>query len=434
MEFDNLEKKPIDEKGETVVFATASADAVNELLTQFYGVVGRSKGLGPDASWGDIDEAASASMGVIDYRELRRDFVVNRILSDALAELGVTPAITPNIHVLEYPAAGEPFAVEASIVERPNITLTSYEPVTVQMDEVVIDDVIIGTRVADLLEHFATYEEIEPRMVKAGDIISLKMDTMQAGKLVPRLSGNKMTLAIDGESMPATFFREIVGMEVGEEKTFDYQALREKAISDNDVELFTATVKILAQLKKVDVELTDEWVAENYPEVGTVENFFAEAKKDAEYDALVFNRDTLAHLANNELAKRLEGKIPDAFYQASYKNLMDKFEQDLADQHKTLEDYYNEEKSNEQELSVQMLIKSGENLKQGFALEALFDGRNMEITDAEIEEAGTRFFGRDETVDDLKRGGRYRLAESMAKREKALKWLVETAIVEKESE
>ena len=94
------------------------------------------------------------------------------------------------------------------------------------------------------------------------------------------------------------------------------------------------------------------------------------------------NRDTLARLANIELEKRLVGSIPDAFYRAARQGLMDKLEADLATKGQTIDDYYEQERMNEEELSVQMLIRSGENLRQGFALEALFDGRGMQLTDA----------------------------------------------------
>ena len=56
----------------------------------------------------------------------------------------------------------------------------------------------------------------------------------------------------------------------------------------------------------------------------------------------------------------------------------------------------------------------------------------MTLGDEEIEKAAARFFDRELSVDDLRQTGRLRLAESMAKREKALGWLVETAIVRSE--
>lgn len=432
MKFERLERKPKDDKGNIVVFAGVNKGTMKEILAQFYGVIAKSKGLDIAMDWDKMDEAVSESMGAIEYKELRRDFVVNRILGDAILELDLKPAITPQIHVLDYPSAEKPFEVEASIVEQPKITLNSFEPVEVVMDELVVNDRVVAARVAELLDSYATYDEAEPHVVRAGDAVLLDVDTQHDGVLVGRLSGKKMTLELDGESMPAEFYKGVIGMNVGESKTFDFTVARDRAISQDDVEKYTSVVTVLSQLKKNEIELTDDWVRAHYPSVANVKDFFEEVRKDAEYDALVYNRDTLAHLANNELEKRMQGDIPDAFYQASYKSLIAKIEADLAKQGKTLDDYYEEEDTNEQEFSVKMLIQSGENLKQGFALEALFDGRGMTLSDEEIERAAARFFARELSVDDLKRTGRLRLAESMAKREKALGWLVDTAIVRSE--
>ena len=411
MEFTRLDKAEPDDKGAVTVHAEAAADVVHGLLAEFYETVARAKGLAPDAPWDAVEEAGQAGMGAEAFRELRRDFVVNRMAGDALAALGLTPALTPNIHVLDYPADGEGFAVELSVVEQPRLTLSSYEPVEVVMDEVAVTDRLIAARVAEVLDHYAAYEEADPHPVRAGDIVAIDVDTQQDDKMVPHLSGKRMILEMDGESMPAPFLEAVVGMEVGETKTVEYAVPRPRAITPDDVDRYVSTVTVLA------------------PTIDTVAEFFAETRKDVEYDAKLFNRDTLAHLANVEVEKRLVGDIPDEFYQASYRSLMNKFEADLSQQGKTLDDYYEEEQTNEQELSVKMLIQSGENLRQGFALEALFDGRGMTLADEDVESAAARFFGGSPTVDELRRTGRARLAESMAKRAAALSWLVDTAVV-----
>lgn len=429
MELTRLEKAEPDAKGAVAVEATASAEAVHGLLAEFYETVATAKGLAPDRPWDDVEAAAQAGMGAEAFCELRRDFVVNRMASEALGALGLTPALTPKIHVLAYPVDGEEFSVELSVVEQPRLALTSYEPVEVTMDEVTVTDRMVAARVAEVLDRYATYEDVEPRPVAVGDLVAIDVDTQQGDTMVPHLSGKQKVLAMDGEAMPAPFLAAVLGMEVGETKVVEYAVERPRAISPDDVDRYISTVTVVGQLRKVEVELTDAWVRAHYPTLSSVEEFFAETRKDVAYDAKLFNRDTVAHLANLELEKRLVGDIPDEFYQASYKSLFGKFERDLAQQGKTLDDYYEEEQTNEQELSVKMLIQSGENLRQGFALEALFDGRGMTLSDEDVEAAAARFFGGSPTADELRRTGRARLAESMAKRAAALSWLVETAVV-----
>ena len=430
MEFVTLEREDADEKGAIAVNVTAPASAVRQILGDFYETVARSKGLPADAAWDDVDAAVLRTMAPESYRELKRDFAVNLIVSEALRELGITPALTPKIHVLEYPSPDEDYAVSLSVVEQPHITLSSYEPVTVHADLLEVTDVAVASRVAEVLDRYAVYEDAEARPVAMGDTVLLDMDTQQGDKIVPHLSGKHRTLTLEADAMPKPFLDGIVGMEPGETRTVEFAVPRPRAISKDDVDRYLSTVTVLGQQRKVEVELTDDWVRAHYPSVADVAGFFEETRKDVAFDIDALNRDTVAHLANVELEKRLVGDIPDAFYQASYQNLMAKFEADLERQGKTVDDYYEQEQTNEQELSVKLLIQSGEGLKQGFALEALFDGRGMSVDDADVEDAGRRFFGEGAgSLDDLRRSGRYKLALSMAKRARAMAWLVQTATV-----
>ena len=84
---------------------------------------------------------------------------------------------------------------------------------------------------------------------------------------------------------------------------------------------------------------------------------------------------------------------------------------------------------NEEELSVQTFIKAAENLRQGFALEALFDGRGMNLAESDLAYACERAFGKGSyNPEELKGTGKFRLVESAAKRMVALNWLADTAI------
>ena len=149
-----------------------------------------------------------------------------------------------------------------------------------------------------------------------------------------------------------------------------------------------------------------------------------------EAEAAVLNRDAHARLANIELEKRLRGTIPDAFYQASREGLRRSLERELAGKGQTIDDYYEQERMNEEELSVQLLIKSGENLRQGFALEALFDARGMELSEEDLQLACEEAFGAGSyDPEALERTGRRRVVEGAAKRIAALNWLADTAVV-----
>lgn len=430
MEFKEIVRTGNAEIGSVVLSVAVSKETIADQLREFYSVVAACNDKDASASWGEIDDAAVRTTSFERYREIRRDFVTNRIASEVLASLEIEPALTPSVHVTEYPDQNEDYSFELRVVERPVLTLSSYDPVEIAAEDIEVTDDLVDGRISMLLEARAEFERIDDHQVVLGDCISVDIATMCGGKTVPHLTGKKMIFELADGSMPDGFVSQLLGARVGETKAIDYSVKRPRAITDSDVDRYTATVTVLEQLRKNVPALTDGWVDANIDNASSVAEFRVGVAQGLSAEVAHINRDTHARLANIELEKRLQGKIPDAFYQAARNGLMDKLERELAEKGQTLDDYYEQEHMNEEELSVQMLIKSGENLRQGFALEALFDGRGMQFGDADLRLACEQAFGKGSyDAETLRRSGRYRLVKSFAKRMVALNWLVDTAVV-----
>ncbi|MBX9035419.1 trigger factor [Gordonibacter massiliensis (ex Traore et al. 2017)] len=429
MDFKKLERTDVPATGAIGVSVVVCGATVRRELDVFYEVVNAYYGLPEDAPWEDADAAAAKATSVDAYREMRRDFVVNRVTNEALAALGIVPALTPDVRVTAYPDSDEDFAFDLAVVERPRLSLSCLDPVEIEVEDVEVTDELVDARIAELMESRAEYAPADPHPVVFGDCVSIDVATFCEGKPVPRLTGKKMVLEVADGSMPDAFVGQLMGMSVGQTKTFEYAVERPRALSDDDVDRYLATVTVLGQLRKDVPELTDAWVEANISKASSVAEFRAGVAQGLEAEAEHLNRDTRARLANIELEKRLQGAIPDAFYRASREGMRRALERELAEKGQTIDDYYEQERTNEEELSVQMLIKSGENLRQGFALEALFDGRGMQLSEKDLAYACEEAFGPgsyDPVL--LERTGKRRVVESAAKRMVALAWLADTAV------
>lgn len=143
-----------------------------------------------------MDAAAEKALSAEGYREIRRDYVVNRAAGAALERCGLVPALTPDVHVLTYPEAGSAFGFSLSVVERPRLALSSYGPVEVEMERMEVTDGLVDARIADFLEAHAAFDEAPPRPVRRGDCIKVDVMTTLDGKTVPRLTGNGMLLEL----------------------------------------------------------------------------------------------------------------------------------------------------------------------------------------------------------------------------------------------
>ena len=166
MEFEALERTGDEATGAAELDVVVGAEDVRRLLAEFYEVVAIHHGLAGDAPWEDVDAAAEKALSAEGYREIRRDYVVNRAAGAALERCGLVPALTPDVHVLTYPEAGSAFGFSLSVVERPRLALSSYGPVEVEMERMEVTDGLVDARIADFLEAHAAFDEAPPRPVR----------------------------------------------------------------------------------------------------------------------------------------------------------------------------------------------------------------------------------------------------------------------------
>jgi len=175
--------------------------------------------------------------------------------------------------------------------------------------------------------------------------------------------------------------------------------------------------------------LDSEWVIAHFTDIQTVEELDEKVRLDLLRKSEATMRESIARLAKIELAKRLQGRIPDAFYQAASKNYYDKIVGNLEKNGSNLEEYCKDLGIDEHELNLEMLVRSGEMLRQGLALETLFQEAGLELTDDDIQDTLRTGFGKYQklSMDELRKNGLLALIETAAKRKKALKTLLDTA-------
>lgn len=412
MDFTNISVSR-SESGETIIHIEVSAESVTMLLTEVESVLQKYNAE-------RTDEAPN----------LIRDCIVNASLDEALRREGLDSLVTPDVCVESFPAKGVPFAYEARIVERPQLSLSSIEPVEVHLNQVAADDTYVSLRLADYMESFTQYEDADSCPVKIGDCLFVDLTTLKNGVPFLRFSGKGKVLQVDYGDMPVPFVDGILGMNVGEKRTIEYELQRERAISETDTDKYVSIVEIKKQLKEIKQDITDEWVAKNFAPLSSASEFLARFKEKVIREAEIANFDALSRQVNIELEGRLVGAIPDRLYELSAKQQMDEFESTLKQKGKSLEEYLADNETNMEELSVKLFARAGEGLRQAFALETLFDMRRMSLTDDDLDVAAREIFRKDElTWSRAEKSRLYPLVASAAKRMKALQWLVNTAQV-----
>ena len=185
-------------------------------------------------------------------------------------------------------------------------TLTSYEPVTMELPKPQVPPALVDQQIEKLMEPMAEYHEIgEDRGVLPGDY--LVVSTFD-----PALDGNPATnfllqhsiYHVGAGEMPKTFDDELIGVRAGDSKDIDAKIKMPLA---KEGEFASLTMKVMVEkiLYCKTPELTDELVREHFAPAITVEEFREGVAKQFGLPDMAKEDPQFPDLVLGELAKRL---------------------------------------------------------------------------------------------------------------------------------
>ena len=168
-------------------------------------------------------------------------------------------------------------------------TLTSYEPVHIELPKPQVPKDLVDSQIKKLLEPLAEYHEIdEERGALPGDyLVVTTADAALDGNRASHFDMQHSIYHVGAGEMPKSFDDELIGMKAGEHK--DAHA-RIKMPLAKDGQL---------------AELTDELVRENFAPATTVEEFREGVAKQFGLPDMAKSDSRFPDLVLDELAKRL---------------------------------------------------------------------------------------------------------------------------------
>ena len=189
----------------------------------------------------------------------------------------------------------------------------------------------------------------------------------------------------------------------------------------------TATVTRILGMKAP--ELGDEWARTTLPGVKNMADLRKKvAEKVREQHTDDYNRQAQT-LAGNEIAKRLEGDIPDLIYGVALKEAQENLTSRLKEENTTLEEYLKKEGLEKDQLNQFLLMQVRGQLTRQFALNAYAKYKGMKVDDADLEAFFESIAPRRarQAQADFRNDGRMFAARCAALRLKASKELVAEA-------
>lgn len=202
-------------------------------------------------------------------------------------------------------------------------TLTSYEPIEMELPKPQVPESLVDSQIEKLMEPLAEYHEIqEDRGVLPGDFLVVttrdaRIDEAPAKNFIMERS----IYHVGAGEMPKTFDDELIGMKAGETRAV-CAAIKLPLMKDGDQAQLRMEVDVEKILSAERPELTDAFVAEHFAPAADVEDFrrrvagqFAAkdmAKDDPQFPDLVLGRLAERLVEEPDPADRLPGMPDDA--------------------------------------------------------------------------------------------------------------------------
>jgi trigger factor len=430
-------KRSTSSDGKIKLQVTVPTGKIKEVIRSIDIQLAMRNGISPQSPEG-LTAAVKEKVGEAYYRSFV-DFQAVQFLAsfavtqERLAIIGPPQVTTTGITV--DPNKELAFTVE--VTPKPSYEIEDFGPVRIRIPRVQVSDAEVDQQLVALAESRVTFEKDDDHPVQDGNDVLFSIEAVdEKGDGIKGLTAKRRSYTLGQNFMPGDFDKNLIGMEVGETRTFTVTEKDPLSSAEAEGEertmTVTFTITLLEIQKRIIPAITDAWVKANMPGLSTV----PELREKIREQGIAQREKELANmksfLAASELAKRFKGSIPDELYEMTRDDLMQTLQQNLKAQGKTMQEFIQEQGGNEQQFSMQLMLQTREVLTQGFTLDALARHLALEVTDEDIAQTFHLMapgHEREARMEFELTGRMYQIHEA-ALRNKANKWLVENAEVE----
>ncbi|MHB8243747.1 MAG: trigger factor [Acidimicrobiales bacterium] len=352
-----------------------------------------------------------------------REEVIRHSLPDyyaqAVEEAALDTIAAPEIDVTAGEEEG-PLSFDAVVEVRPKVSVAGYEGLQITLPSPEASEADVDARVDRLREQFAQLNDVT-RPAREGDVVTIDVSATRDGGPVEDLSTTDFVYEIGSGMVAPGVDETLPGAKAGD----IVEVVADEAPGG------AASLKVLVKLvrEKVLPEPTDDWASEA-SEFETIEELRADLRKQLGSMRRLQANYVLRESVVSELAKLVDGEMPETLVDQELERLQSNFLQRLSQRKVALEEYLGATGQDVEQLTADLRNQAIEQVRADLALRGLAEAESIEVTEDEIATeiaAYAESLGRPAGVvarQFAESGGLERL-RSEIRNSKAVTWLVE---------
>jgi trigger factor len=358
--------------------------------------------------------------------------IVNSSFGRALSREDLRTVGQPEVSELAPLEAGADFTYTADITLRPELTLSSAEPVAITVPPQRASEREIDAQIAYVRERFATLE-VSDEAVGENDFVLLSFVGLVDGEPYEGNTVDRYLYEVGRGLMPPEFDRALIGAKAGDTVTATFTIPETSAVEEFVGREATFTIEVHEVKRKVLPELDDEF-AGNVGGFDTFEEYREDIRQKLDAAKASAHPRQVENAALAALVERLEGAVPEELVASRARSMTRDFFDNLAEREISLAQYVEATGVGPEQIQADIERQAAVRVREELALEALFRALGMEVTEAQVDAAVLELAGGNEEDAarlraDLEENGVLPLVREQIMHRMAADWLIEHAIV-----
>jgi trigger factor len=323
---------------------------------------------------------------VID-RQVGRGAVLDEAINDALPKLYVQaledndlqPLAQPEIDITRF-EDNSTLEFTAEVDVRPTIEVPAYDALAIEVADIVVSDEDVEDQVQNLRERFATLNDVD-RPVQDGDVVTIDLVATRDGETVEGGEINGYSYKVGSGELIEGVDAALVGLAVGEEKTFTSTLLGgDDAGEDVDVLVRVGTVK------EQELPEFDDDFAQTASEFDTADELREDVRTRLERGKRLEQAATARDAVLEKLLDSAEIPLPDSTVDSEIAGRREEIEQQLMYAGLTMEQYLDNEKQTVDEFDADLEKRVRDAMAAQFLLDEVAKKEQLGVDQAELSQ------------------------------------------------
>lgn len=322
------------------------------------------------------------------------DHLVSDSYDAALDQTDLIPIDQPDVQIDAGDVAeGSPVRFTATVSVRPQVTLGDYADYAFEPERKAVGDEDVDAVIGEMRDGQATLRPIDDRQAQRGDVAAVKFSGTIDGEPFEGGSADRMPLIIGEGRMIAGWEDQLVGMGIGQTKSFDVTFPSDYRVDELRGKNAHFEVELLDLRERVLPELDDEFARS----VGDVETLDALRAEIA--DALEKREEAEArHLFGDRIIEYATANatvdLPEVMIANEVEIMRDELRARLAQQRIGLDQYLALAKQSPEELLAELREPASRRVKTLLVLSAIAEREGIDATETEIDEEAAQQLAR----------------------------------------